>query len=246
MGWIMKKPGKWFKIILWGFIAALSCLLLATTVWLGDYYHAEDDGLNLSDMQSLSVKVQDDYLAIYPSDATTGIILYQGAKVDYLAYATLARAFADRGILCIVIDSPANIALTDNGKASNLINSYPQITSWYVGGHSLGGVVASREIHDNPDAFDGLILLASYSNVDLTDLDINVISLYGSEDIILDTDSYEDALDNLPVVHELVIEGGNHAQFGNYGWQSGDGEATITMDEQQAITADFVVANIGG
>ncbi|MCQ2516640.1 MAG: alpha/beta hydrolase [Saccharofermentans sp.] len=242
----MKKPSKWFKTILWGFIAALACLLLATTVWLGDYYKAEDGGLSLSDMQSLSVIVQDDYLAIYPSDATTGIILYQGAKVDYLAYASLARAFADRGFLCIVIDSPANIAITDVGKATTIIANYPQIDSWYVGGHSLGGVVASREILENAKYYDGLILLASYANVDLTNLDINVISVYGDQDIILNQESYDNALSNLPCINELVIEGGNHAQFGNYGWQSGDGEATITADEQQAITADFVLANIGG
>lgn len=241
----MKKPSKWFKVILWGFIAALACLLLAITVWLNDSYVAQDGGVSLEQSEDMTIDVFDDYLAIYPSDATTGIILYQGAKVDYLAYAPLARRLADRGFLCIVIDSPANIALTDVGRAAELIVNYPNIKSWYVGGHSLGGVVAGREIQKNPDVFDGIILLASYVDVDLSDLDINVISIYGDHDIILALDRYNECLVNLPCINELVIEGGNHAQFGDYGWQSGDGDATISIDEQQSITADFIMDNIG-
>lgn len=242
----MKKTNKWLKTIIWGLIAALACLLLTVTVWLGNYYHADEGVLDFEDADELNVEVNSEYLAIYPNESTTGIILYQGAKVDYLAYAPLARAIADRGFLCIIIDSPANIAITDVGKASEFMDIFPGISTWYVGGHSLGGVVAGREIESNPDNYAGLILLASYVDVDLSSLDLNVISVYGDQDIILAHDSYEEGLDRLPSVNELIIEGGNHAQFGNYGWQSGDGDATISADEQQSLTADFILANIGG
>ncbi len=40
----------------------------------------------------------------------------------------------------------------------------------------------------------------------------------------------------------LAQEGGNHAQFGNYGPQKGDSPATITAAEQQEQTVEAVSA----
>ncbi|MBN2882364.1 MAG: hypothetical protein JXN10_02475, partial [Clostridia bacterium] len=40
---------------------------------------------------------------------------------------------------------------------------------------------------------------------------------------------------------KLEITGGNHAYFGNYGEQKGDGTASISREEQQNITAKAVI-----
>ena len=38
----------------------------------------------------------------------------------------------------------------------------------------------------------------------------------------------------------MEIEGGNHAQFGNYGPQKGDLPATISAQDQQAQTVEAI------
>jgi hypothetical protein len=42
-----------------------------------------------------------------------------------------------------------------------------------------------------------------------------------------------------------VIEGGNHAGFGNYGAQAGDGTSSIGNDAQQAVAAQAILDFIG-
>ena len=72
-----------------------------------------------------------------------------------------------------------------------------------------------------------------------------VLLIRGSNDTVLNIKKYEEGLKLVPGnARELVIEGGNHAQFGDYGTQSGDGEATITVEEQQKQTADFILKEL--
>ena len=59
--------------------------------------------------------------------------------------------------------------------------------------------------------------------------------MYGSNDVKLDLDKIHE--DKSEVVE---IDGGNHAWFGNYGEQDGDGEATISHQEQQDITTETI------
>jgi len=54
---------------------------------------------------------------------------------------------------------------------------------------------------------------------------------------------YTAARSKLPAdAEELVIEGGNHAGFGDYGAQDGDGRATIAQEDQWQRTAEAIVA----
>ena len=71
---------------------------------------------------------------------------------------------------------------------------------------------------------------------------INVLSIYGSEDGVLKKDSYEKNKSNLPDNWvEEVIQGGCHSFFGSYGLQDGDGNATITNKDQIDITTGFII-----
>ena len=87
---------------------------------------------------------------------------------------------------------------------------------------------------------DRLVLLAAYSTEDLTDKEIEVFSFYGTEDKVLNMEKYQQYYSNLPEdVIEEVIDGANHANYANYGTQEGDGEATITREEQQECVLDI-------
>ena len=97
--------------------------------------------------------------------------------------------------------------------------------------------MASQFAADHPDQVDGLILLGAYIYGDYPPED--TLTVYGSLN-----QAVEDKLDYTENVVE--IQGGNHAQFGNYGPQKGDLPAEIFGQEQQAQTVaaieDFIAA----
>jgi len=114
---------------------------------------------------------------------------------------------------------------------------------WYIGGHSLGGAMAASYAADHADELDGLLLLAAYSTKDLSDSDLAVVSLVGSEDGVINRDKLAKYADNLPkdTTVDIQFAGGNHAYYGNYGEQDGDGKAGISREEEQATVVDAVV-----
>ena len=140
-----------------------------------------------------------------------------------------------------------NLSILDNNKASEFIKRNTDIDDWYVGEHSMGGVSAAMFAENNQDIVNGVILLGSYpsSSSDLSDNDIEVLSIYAENDGLTTIDDIEDSKENLPA--EAVfkeIDGGNHAQFGVYGNQKGDNESIISWEEQQKeminITLEFL------
>ena len=143
------------------------------------------------------------------------------------------EALAAEDILCILVKMPFNLAVFDINAADGIIEKYPDIENWYIGGHSLGGSMAASYIADKEEDYRGLVLLGSYSTTDLSDSSLDVISVYGSEDMVLDKNKYEENIKNLPDDYkEAVIEGGCHAYFGMYGEQKGDGTAAISNEDQ--------------
>jgi pimeloyl-ACP methyl ester carboxylesterase len=134
---------------------------------------------------------------------------------------------------------PFDLAVFDPNAAKNFEDLYPAVESWYLGGHSLGGAMASSFLSKNANNYKGLLLLGAYSASDLSNTPLRVLSVYGSEDGVLDRQKYEECRKNLPQnTAELVLEGGCHAGFGMYGSQKGDGTPGISQKEQIARTAD--------
>lgn len=235
------------KIIIPITIAAVLLLLIGgCALYLGDYYHADDYALSaLESTDTVTVSCEDGYTAFIPENAETGFIFYQGAKVESSAYAPLMMMLADKGILCILEDMPANLAILGKNKAKGIDELYPQISRWYIGGHSMGGFVAAEFAADNTDMIDGVVLLASFAVTDISESSMEVIALYGSEDGVLNMDSVEKNHVNLPDdVFEYTIEGGCHAGFGSYGAQDGDGNPTISSAEQLSIAAEIISEHI--
>lgn len=214
----------------------------AALIWISGYYEPSDvaiESLNKTNM----VEFEDEnyYIFVPEGEIKAGIVLYPGAKVDYKAYAPLADKLAENGYACAVVKVPLNMAMLDKDAAETVVADYPDIRDWYVGGHSLGAATAGMEVKDNPSIFKGIIFLAGYTTVDISKYDMLVLSIYGSNDRVLSLDKYNENRENLPRLNELVIEGGNHAQFGSYGAQKGDGEASISEMEQVNQTAEFIV-----
>ena len=173
------------------------------------------------------------------------MIFYQGGEVQYEAYAPLMRACAERGILCVLVKMPFNLAVFDIDAADGIQQQYPQIENWYIGGHSLGGSMAASYLGKHTGEYKGLVLLAAYSTENLSETGLHVISVYGTEDQVLNMDKYEQYRENLPPdLTEKVIDGGCHAYFGSYGVQDGDGIPTISREEQIQITADTIAAGL--
>ena len=173
-----------------------------------------------------------------------GLVFYQGAKVEATAYAPLLAALAEEGWTCVTADAPLNFAMTDADAAARLIPRINGVSRWYVGGHSFGGFVSAQYAAAHADQVEGLVLLGSYANADISDSGLNVITIHGTNDLVCSQEKFEADLPNLPAsAHVLQLQGGNHAQFGDYGPQQSDGQATLSAEEQVAQTAAFINAS---
>ena len=204
-------------------------------IWSQQTYEASKEVtsyVNVDDIQT-----EENWLVFEPEQKTkTGIILYPGAKVEPEAYSYYAQALADNGYMAVIPKVNLNFALFDINQADLIMEEFKDITNWYVGGHSLGGVAAAAYAYDHPEDIKGLILLASYpsDSSDFSETDLPTLSLYAEFDELTTTEKINDTkhlLSSEAALHE--IKGGNHAQFGMYGSQDGDGKATISAKEQQ-------------
>jgi len=166
---------------------------------------------------------------------TVGLVLYPGGRIDPRAYAPAAHALAREGYLVVIVRMPLNLAVFAPDRAADVLAAFPQIDRWAVGGHSLGGAMAARFAYQHPKASQGLLLWAAYpaSTDDLSGRTLAVTSIYGTRDGMALGDKTAAARLVPGNTHWVAIEGGNHAQFGWYGPQSGDGTATISRQEQQ-------------
>lgn len=223
-------------------------LILAVVAYAGDYYRAEETAVEaMAGCDAVTVTQSGNLTVFAPETAEAGFVFYPGGKVEHTAYAPLLLKLAQEDILCVLVQMPMNLAVLDMDAAEGIGEKYPEIETWYIGGHSLGGSMAASCASENADSFAGLVLLAAYSTADLKETGLEVLSLYGSEDRVLNPEKYEEYFGNLPEdTCEWVIPGGNHAQFGDYGPQEGDGEAEISREEQLEVTVREILAMIRG
>ena len=236
------------RIILTVCLAVFFVFGVGGYAYVSDYYHADETALEAMAYLTDSVQAEQDGDVIWfvPEDPTAGLIFYPGGKVEHTAYAPLLRACAEQGILCALVRMPGNLAVLDANAADGLQQEHPEVTTWYIAGHSLGGAMAANYAAAHAEDFNGLILLAAYSTKDLTGTTLRVLSVYGSEDGVLNRESYEKNRANLPAdTTEVILDGGCHAQFGSYGAQEGDGIPTISGEEQVRQTAEAIAAFAG-
>ena len=193
------------------------------------------------------------WLTFTPDEApAAGFIFYPGGRVLPEAYAPAMREIAEAGYLVVVPAMPLNLAVFAPYKASDVIAAYPGIETWVIGGHSLGGSMAVTYADANPDVIDGIVLWASYPQASdsIADAEMAAASVFGTLDGLLSVETVQDSRAYLPEgTMFIAIEGGNHAQFGSYGKQSGDNDATVSREVQQAAAVEAaleVLAEAGG
>lgn len=228
----MSHRKKW--LMAGGIVLLILAILAGVFFWyVSDYYRAEDVALEVM-AQDSGITVQDDLTILSPTYPTdTAIIFYPGAKVEAEAYLPLLDQIRQTGVTCILVHMPFRMTIFDADAAEEVIAQFPEFQHWYIAGHSMGGAMASKFAADHPDQVEGLILLGAYIYGDYPDE--KTLTIYGSLN-----QSVEDHIDYTENIVE--IEGGNHAQFGNYGPQEGDPPATISAQEQQTQTVTAIEA----
>ncbi len=243
----------------------LSILILVSGIgffwYVSDYYRADEVAQSIYEegQENGTIIVDGNLTTLIPDESNSvGIIFYPGAKVEDYAYVPLLNQLREEGFTVVLIDMPFHMAIfnvnaaddvfdliraaesdddTDNMELSSDVAAMVDVEKWYIMGHSMGGAMASSYASDNEEAVEGLILIGAYVYGDYNPE--NALTIYGTFNSNLE--------DNIDYTENIVIiEGGNHAQYGNYGKQDGDPDATITDVEQQAITVAAILEFIFG
>ena len=175
-------------------------------------------------------------------DTDTGLIFYVGAQIKPSAYIPLLARIAEQGYACFIPNLSFNMAALEPKAADAIIAAHPEIKSWILAGHSMGGLTASGYADDHRDTVDGLILIAAYTNRDMSDAEVPVLAVFGDTDGVMNKKLYDKRLAWNPAnFEEHIIPGANHAQYGDYGKQPRDNDASIPAEEQQTKTAEIIL-----
>lgn len=231
------KINKVGKKILLGLLTVTFLLGLVTYFYVNDYYRASGDVVDLLVQYENRIMVDGKLTHVMAKESLefdhepTGLVFYPGGKVEANSYLPLLVQISDLGIDCFMVEMPGNLAVFNTKAADNVLDKFPEIQSWYLSGHSLGGAMASGYLEKNHEKFEGLILLGAYP---INEAPLKTLVIYGTHDIKLD-------LEKVGLADEVFeIVDGNHAYFGNYGEQEGDGQAKISRASQQEQTVELI------
>ena len=218
------------------FLIIIIAVTLSAGVWFyTNTYHPMEIATKTLQQEDVYINEYDWLICEAPQKTNRGFIFYPGGNVEPEAYLPLANKIADLGFKTVIIPMPFNLAVFNSDAALEAFNNFSNITDWYICGHSLGGVMAAKFAGLHTHKIKGFILMAAYpqESKDLSRTGLPVLSITASNDNILDHKKYEARKKLLPELTQYVeIKGGNHSQFGWYGFQKGDGQATITRNEQ--------------
>lgn len=220
------------KIILVSVLSLIILLVSGFLIYASDYYRADDVAIAAM-KDDAAILVQENMIILSPATPSdTALIFYPGAKVEHVAYLPILEKIQQRsGITCILVKMPFNMAIFNANAADKIMEQFPEVKNWYISGHSMGGAMASNYASKHQDRVKGLILMGAYiyGNYPAE----HALTIYGTFNT-----SVAEKIDYSENI--IVIEGGNHAQFGNYGKQKGDPDATISREEQQDIAVEAI------
>lgn len=222
----MKKIALIIMIVILAFV-------LGFYIYVNDYYRADELAISIANsiLEDDTIDIIDN-LTILKGSSDIGIVFYPGAKVEAIAYLPILQKLQNQGFTCVLVEMPFNMAVFNVNACDTVFDNVSYVNKWYISGHSMGGGMASSYASKNQELFKGLILMGAYVYGDYpTD---KAITIYGTYNSNLEKNiDYEDNI--------VIIEGGNHAKFGNYGVQKGDPIGDITTEEQQDIAVDTIV-----
>lgn len=235
------KRKKWWKIfkLIW------FSLVLIFFVWNWTTFQSHNipkDTFINSDIVSV---VETGDQITFKSDTTKNkfeIIFFQGGLTDPKAYAPLCRKLAESGFTCHLIKMNWRLPQYDYQKISKLFNL--KQGNYIIGGHSQGGKMAAQFVYENPNLMKGLFIMGTSHprDIDLSSQNIPCIKLYAGNDGLASVEEVMTNKNKLPKDTRLIlIEGGNHSQFGYLGKLFMDSSADITPEEQQQQTFDNLI-----
>ncbi len=238
----MRVVGRLFSSV----VVVLVFSIILVPVISCSSYKPLTDSFNVQEAQTQVAKV-DSFITVLPTVAMrpdTAMVFYPGALVEPEAYIPTARMIAGAtGMMVVIVPMPLDLAVLAPQRGMAVLERFPEITHWYASGHSLGGAMAATLVAKNPSSFAGLVFMAAYpaKSSPLVDSGVPVLSLYAQFDGLATLDKIEASRPLLPAdTWFYLIQGGNHAGFGDYGPQKNDGQATITASEQWAIVAEAI------
>ncbi|GLU48035.1 alpha/beta hydrolase [Nocardiopsis ansamitocini] len=254
------RPRPRVRTLLWRTAAAAVALLLvaalAFTWWACSPYRAEPAPLRAAEeLSGVAVERLADAVVITPTagNSDTGVVFYPGARVEPDAYvAAWAPITAATGVTVVLPELRLNLAVLDVNRADSAVTAAPEVATWYVGGHSLGGAMAASYLGGGSPGVDaaGLVLWGSYATEGAHlagRTDLRVLSVGGGRDGLSTPEKVTANRANLPPGAETAtIAGMNHAQFGAYGPQARDNTADISTalahERLAEVTGDFLAA----
>ena len=224
-----------------GILIVLVIIALFGIYYINDYYHAQKTDIDCLENNSDVLVVKTSNGLLFDGKGNeSALIFYPGAKVEYTSYAPLLKNISSRGIDCYAVEMPFNLAFLGQNSADDIIKN-SSYEHYFISGHSLGGAMAASYINGTNNT-DGLILFAAYPS---SEIEKPVLSIYGSCDKVLNMDKYNKSKSLIKGnFTECMIDGANHAQFGYYGNQSGDGKALISAKLQQNQTVNKIISFI--
>ncbi|WP_186805123.1 alpha/beta fold hydrolase [Alkalibacterium kapii] len=240
------KKSAWKKWLL-GIGIFLILLIVSAILYLRfNTYQAMPEATVL--LEDEAVSHEEDWISITPENVSDQIVLYPGGLVETAAYLPLAKDLSSEGYQVFIPDMPLNLAILNTDIIDEIKEANPSDKNWWLAGHSLGGASAAIYADDQDEEVKGLILLAAYPSdeTDLSESSLNVLSITGSKDGIMDTEQFVETKELLPEETTYVeIAGGNHSNFGSYGFQEGDKKSDLTREEQQGqivqLISDFIL-----
>jgi len=226
------------------------------SLWMVNSFRAQGfDKAILESDQTVNVEKTDQYIRFQPVEnpQPTGFIFLPGGMVAPEAYAPMSRAISEHGFNVFILNLPFGSAPLDSQEtgvlqqALEIIDDNPSIPYWTVGGHSRGAAIAARFASLHEESFDGLVLIGTShpkeAAFDLSKTNLSVTKIYATNDGLASTGEVEANAQYLPDDTKWVlIEGGNHSQFGYYGSQLGDNAATISREQQQELTSEAILS----
>jgi hypothetical protein len=237
------KSKKKIKIIIF---LVTAVIIAFTSNWLFSSYKPTEEAISVFSSFNTFEVTKDKYIIFKPLNKTpdTALIFYPGGKVSPEAYGPICSKIATQGYMVVIVPMPLNLAILSPNRAEEIIKDHPGIKNWAIGGHSLGGVMAAAFAKKHTNEIKALALYASYpqSKDNFSETKLKVLSIWGSEDGCADISKITAAQNLVPkdsIFKE--ISGGNHAQFGNYGFQKGDNEAKISALDQQNMAVQYTV-----
>jgi dienelactone hydrolase len=237
-----RRQGK--RLLAWA-VAAAVVVVAVGVGYFGTPLHGTTAGITSVEADTeVTVGHEGGTYRIDPVGETpaAGLVFYPGGRVHPDAYlASLAPLAAEADVAVVVPKMPLALAVLDQGAAGRYVSD-SAVDTWYVGGHSLGGVMACRYARNNPTAVEGVVLFASYCDRDISATGLAVLQVTGTADTVLDQGAVESARANLPAgatVRELPL---NHSQFGGYRGQPGDSPSGLDYDSAHDRLAEVVLS----